>query len=56
MPPQMLFDGLHNEVYNLPYTGISDGYGWESWANLNCNENNTNGKITYTGNWGATAG
>lgn len=30
--------------------------GWESWANLNCNENSNNGNITYTGNWGATAG
>lgn len=30
--------------------------GWGEWANLNCNENNNNGNITYTGNWGATAG
>ncbi len=30
--------------------------GWGSWANLNCNDNNENGNITYTGNWGATAG
>jgi hypothetical protein len=30
--------------------------GWGEWANLNCNENSNNGNITYTGNWGATAG
>ncbi len=30
--------------------------GWGEWANLNCTDVNETGNITYTGNWGATAG
>jgi hypothetical protein len=30
--------------------------GWAEWANLNCTDVNETGNITYTGNWGATAG
>ena len=33
---------------------VFDGFG--EWANLNCTDVNETGNITYTGNWGATAG